>query len=517
MKLKRITQHLFTVMDEQRKKELWQAAYHSFIKSLGLTKRATHVILNNCSSLDDFVDLDQEQLAAFRNCGVKTAREIEELLANAYGNKLTRKDSAVAEQLRLPPAPSSLKLLPIFSSKELKNFSSKDLHPDFRAATRLADLPLPVRPANVLKNMELETLGEVMFRTGRNLLRQKNFGRKSLSELQELIRSYCLSVSDLSNSSSENVQKGEGQHAPVDCSSYHAMLADFLAQCGCSARDRKIFLERLCCTKNRLPTLEELGEQFALSRERVRQILKKNTEQIRKKTNIDKLDFLWHQIDTVVIQGGGIIHLEALPQALQNASQWPTAPSFLALGQVLLFRYPEASFKDAQEFVTAESPCHNCHHPAEQFAALDFAQNESMHVQVVVAKLLERCQHQCPCNTPVTGFSRAYLFDMISKSATSCVLHEDLVLSREHWVERYSSSLENILIQVLEQKGSPMHFTEIAEAVRTRNVQHREASDHSIHSALLRYDSIELTQRGTYGLKNGAWAGTAQFPRLLKR
>lgn len=492
-------------MDEQRKEELRQVAYHSFIQSLGLSKRATHVILDNCSSLDEFVDLDQEQLAAFRNCGVKTAREITKLLVNSYGDEPTKKHSATAEQLRLPPTSSSFDLLPIFSSKKLKNFSPEDLHSDFRVATLLTDLPLPVRPANVLKNMGMQTLGEVMFSTGKELLRQKNFGRKSLTELQELIRSFCLS--NVPDSSPENQQKAEKLRTPVDCSSYEAMLMDFLAQCGCNARDRKIFLERLCCTEDKLPTLEELGEQFAISRERVRQILKKNIEQIKIKTNLDKLDFFWNQVDAVIAQGGGIIHLEALPQALQNALQWPTAPSFSGLGQVLLFRHPEASFQNAQDIVSAESPCRTCHHPAEQFAALDFTENESLHLQVVAAKLLAQCQQQCPYKTPVTGFHRAYLEELISRSATSCVLHEDLILSREHWVERYSSGLEDILIQILEQKGEPLHFTEIAEAVRTRNLQHKDASDHSIHSALLRYDSIELTQRGTYGLKKWDMGG----------
>lgn len=80
-------------------------------------------------------------------------------------------------------------------------------------------------------------------------------------------------------------------------------------------------------------------------------------------------------------------------------------------------------------------------------------------------------------------------------------------MSREHWAERYSSNLEEILVQVLEQNGEPLHFTEIAEAVRTRNLQHKDASDHSIHGALLRYDSIELTQRGTYGLKKWGMGG----------
>ncbi|MCI5210530.1 MAG: hypothetical protein D3910_17465, partial [Candidatus Electrothrix sp. ATG2] len=105
------------------------------------------------------------------------------------------------------------------------------------------------------------------------------------------------------------------------------------------------------------------------------------------------------------------------------------------------------------------------------------------------------------------GFHRAYLEELISRSATSCVLHEDLILSRERWVERYSSGLEDILVQILEQKGEPLHFTEIAEAVRTRNLQHKDASDHSIHGALLRYDAMELTQRGTYGLKKWGMGG----------
>jgi DNA-directed RNA polymerase subunit alpha len=53
--------------------------------------------------------------------------------------------------------------------------------------TRLADMELSVRALNCLKSAEVETLGDlVKFQRG-DLLKFRNFGRKSLTELDALL------------------------------------------------------------------------------------------------------------------------------------------------------------------------------------------------------------------------------------------------------------------------------------------------------------------------------------------
>ena len=59
--------------------------------------------------------------------------------------------------------------------------------------TRLADMDLSVRALNCLKAAELETLGELVKFTRNDLLKFRNFGKKSLTELDALLDKHKLS------------------------------------------------------------------------------------------------------------------------------------------------------------------------------------------------------------------------------------------------------------------------------------------------------------------------------------
>ena len=53
--------------------------------------------------------------------------------------------------------------------------------------TKLVDMDLSVRALNCLKSAEVETLGELVVFNKTDLLKFRNFGKKSLSELEELL------------------------------------------------------------------------------------------------------------------------------------------------------------------------------------------------------------------------------------------------------------------------------------------------------------------------------------------
>ena len=53
--------------------------------------------------------------------------------------------------------------------------------------TKLVDMDLSVRALNCLKSAEVETLGELVRYNKTDLLKFRNFGRKSLTELDELL------------------------------------------------------------------------------------------------------------------------------------------------------------------------------------------------------------------------------------------------------------------------------------------------------------------------------------------
>ena len=59
--------------------------------------------------------------------------------------------------------------------------------------TKLVDMNLSVRALNCLKAAEVETLGDLVQYNKTDLLKFRNFGKKSLSELDDLLESLNLS------------------------------------------------------------------------------------------------------------------------------------------------------------------------------------------------------------------------------------------------------------------------------------------------------------------------------------
>ena len=59
--------------------------------------------------------------------------------------------------------------------------------------TKLSDMQLSVRALNCLKSAEVETLGELVGFNKNDLLKFRNFGKKSLTELDELLAQKNLS------------------------------------------------------------------------------------------------------------------------------------------------------------------------------------------------------------------------------------------------------------------------------------------------------------------------------------
>ena len=56
------------------------------------------------------------------------------------------------------------------------------------------ELELSVRSYNCLKNANIQTIGELVQKTEAEMLKTKNFGRKSLNEIKEILRRWVSSL-----------------------------------------------------------------------------------------------------------------------------------------------------------------------------------------------------------------------------------------------------------------------------------------------------------------------------------
>ena len=74
-----------------------------------------------------------------------------------------------------------------------EEFDEEVLHMRQLLKTKLADMDLSVRALNCLKSADVETLGELVVFNKTDLLKFRNFGKKSLTELDELLANLNLS------------------------------------------------------------------------------------------------------------------------------------------------------------------------------------------------------------------------------------------------------------------------------------------------------------------------------------
>jgi DNA-directed RNA polymerase subunit alpha len=70
-----------------------------------------------------------------------------------------------------------------------EEFDESSLHTRQLLKTKLVDLDLSVRALNCLKAADVESLGDLVQFNKNDLLKFRNFGKKSLTELEELVKS----------------------------------------------------------------------------------------------------------------------------------------------------------------------------------------------------------------------------------------------------------------------------------------------------------------------------------------
>ncbi|MBO7365606.1 MAG: DNA-directed RNA polymerase subunit alpha, partial [Bacteroidales bacterium] len=88
---------------------------------------------------------------------------------------------------------SDEKITPVLDEKTVtEDFDEGSLHIRQLLKTKLVDLDLSFRALNCLKAAEVETLGELVAFNKQDLLKFRNFGKKSLTELEELGNSLFL-------------------------------------------------------------------------------------------------------------------------------------------------------------------------------------------------------------------------------------------------------------------------------------------------------------------------------------
>lgn len=135
---------------------------------------------------------------------------------------------------------------------------------------RIADLPTTKRLEAVLRVMRVRTLGDLHRRSRSEMRKYKNCGKRTVRALEHLI---------------ERAASGEFDKQKIKDSMAPALLLKLIesAIADLPDRDRRVLLQRIGVEEKPPQTLEKIGEEYGLTKERVRQILAESGEAIRKR------------------------------------------------------------------------------------------------------------------------------------------------------------------------------------------------------------------------------------------
>jgi len=118
--------------------------------------------------------------------------ELERLVLEVWTNGAVRPDEAVAEASRL--LIDHFRLVGGISEAEGASAGGGDPELARLLATPIEELELSVRPYNCLKRAGIHTIGDLVQRTEEEIANVKNFGRKSLEEVNEKLAALGLSL-----------------------------------------------------------------------------------------------------------------------------------------------------------------------------------------------------------------------------------------------------------------------------------------------------------------------------------
>ncbi len=257
-------------------------------------------------------------------------------------------------------------------------------------------------------------------------------------------------------------------------------------------RDREILLRRYGVTTGKTQTLEEIGKNLGITRERVRQIEKAAITKIRQQFNHD------HDLNDILVaitdKKGGIIGYASLVTEVDLDGKLQPHLSFL------IKLNPHFTYLDR-----------NDRHTDLVFLSESYKEDgvRKLHEQLI---------------TLATDQGKPVRFDKLMKNingthsqealqelalASTQLANLDSLWGLSIWPEVNPKSIRDKIYLVLKKGGRPMHFTEISTKITELPANPKKVTTQAVHNELIKDGRFVLIGRGIYAL--GEWgyqAGT---------
>ncbi len=255
-------------------------------------------------------------------------------------------------------------------------------------------------------------------------------------------------------------------------------------------RSQEILAKRFGLSGEKPQTLEKIGRDYRITRERVRQIISDALRRISGKQSDEKFKAAEEKIIFTIHENDGIIKEQEILEKLggKDKKEINSIKFFSAISDRVIIeeieKIIEKSWMVSKEIMEK----------AQELSALS---EEILQIEknlLVDDEIIEKISSKKSELTKKQIASFLKVFSKIKKNK-----FEKWGLA--HWPEINPKGTKERIHLVLKENEKPLHFSEIAQLIDKHNLSKRKAHPQTVHNELIKDDRFVLIGRGIYALK----------------
>ena len=257
-------------------------------------------------------------------------------------------------------------------------------------------------------------------------------------------------------------------------------------------RQREVLVRRFGLEKGKKETLESIGENFNITRERVRQIEKKAIERIKNQTKGDLFQKITEKIKDFLDSQGGFKKEDKISEALGLKEGFPYLLFILYLNDDFL-RYKEDDLF-YNFWATDKSKIDELKKLLKSSIAEFEKINQPLDENEFFVGFPVKISNLVGLKIPQETYRNCFeVFKPIEYGL-------DRKIGLIHWPEIKPRGLRDKAYVVLRNRQNPLHFREIEKLIEELDTS-RKVHIQSLHNELIKDERFVLVGRGCYGLR----------------
>ncbi|MCI5051149.1 MAG: hypothetical protein MRY57_02480 [Candidatus Pacebacteria bacterium] len=260
---------------------------------------------------------------------------------------------------------------------------------------------------------------------------------------------------------------------------------------GLKDRDRYVLESRFGLSEPKKKTLESIGQEYDITRERVRQIQDAALKAIRKSDSYDEAKEIFAEIEDLIHDLGGVVSEDHFLDSVHDDELIQNHIHFhLVVGDN--FRKHKEDKKFRSRWAVNGELSEKVHTALEKLHG-HVTEEELLSEEQMVLKFLDR----------LDGVEDGYVDDDVARQ----FLLLSKLIDKNPLGDWGLSESQNVSVRgirdyaylIMKKNGSPMHFREVAESITS--TFDKKAHPATTHNELIKDDRFVLVGRGMYGLK----------------